>query len=122
MTKNHRNAGLTLVEIMIVVGIIGLLAAIMIPSFKRARAVSQANACIYNLRQIDVAANEFSQDHAAPAGTVLNYPGDLTPYIKLNSNGKIPGCPVGGTYAIAGVGARPTCSLGNTITPPHVLP
>src|ERR1700722_14723386 len=122
MKNNFRKVGFTLVEMMIVVGIIGLLAAIVIPNFLKARSTSQANACIYNLRQIDAAANQFSQDKSAPAGTPINYPADLTPYIKLNSNGSIPACPIGGTYNIAGVGSLPTCSIGNTVTPGHVLP
>ena len=46
-------AAFTLVEIMIVVAVIGLLAAIAIPNFVYSRAKSQANACINNLRQID---------------------------------------------------------------------
>ena len=50
----------TLVEIMIVVAIIGLLAAIAIPSFMKARSTAQKNACIENLRQIDSAWSQIA--------------------------------------------------------------
>src|ERR1035437_9506868 len=51
-SREMMSKGFTLVEIMIVVALIGLLAAIAMPSWVRARTTSQTNACINNLRQI----------------------------------------------------------------------
>lgn len=122
--ESPSRAGFTLVEIMIVVAVIGLLAAIAIPNFVHSRARSQATACINNMRQIDAAIQQLSLANGLHNGDTINYPTDLTPYIKLNSNQSIPPCPANGQYQPQLVGNIPsvTCSLSTTVDPPHVLP
>jgi hypothetical protein len=78
-------------------------------------------ACINNLRQIDAAANQFALENHLTNGDRINFPSDLTPYIKLDSKGNIPSCPMGGAYHLGRVGKAPTCSLSTTVTPAHVL-
>jgi len=99
-----------------------LVLAIVVPNFIRARTTSCCNACVNNLRQIDAAANQFALEHELKNGASIKFPDDLTPYIKLNSAGKIPGCPQGGIYTINKIGDTPTCSLGTNVTPAHFLP
>src|SRR5580704_11339676 len=77
-----RLGGFTLVEIMIVVAIIGLLAAIAIPNFMKARATSQANACINNLRQIDSAAGEWAIDTHQTTGATCWLYRNLSSYLS----------------------------------------
>src|SRR2546427_6575014 len=115
-----RKAGFTLVEIMIVVAIIGLLAAIAIPNFIKARTSAQCNACINNLRQMDGAIQEFALEQKKGTTDTLALV-DIQPYIKLTSANALPACPAGGTYAVTTVSAHPTCTL-STLTPPHALP
>jgi len=120
--KMQRQQGFTLVEIMIVVAIIGLLAAIAIPNFIKSRATSQANACIANMQQIDGATTEWAlETHHTQGDTPPNVVG-LTNLGYLHTpGGNAPLCPAQGNYTIASIGTTPsvTCSLGNTVTPAH---
>ena len=107
MQKN-RKSGFTLVEIMIVVAIIGLLAAIAIPSFVRAREASQTNACINNLRQISGAKDQWAieNNHASSYDTEATIATDLAPYLK-----SAPDCPASGEYTVGLIPVNPACSV-----------
>ena len=108
----NRKQGFTLVEIMIVVMIIGLLAAIALPSFQRAREQSQQNACINNLRQIEGAKDQVAiRDNLATGDTVPA--ADVWALIK----GGEPSCPGGGTYTRGAVSTDASCTIAG-----HVLP
>ena len=113
--------GFTLVEIMIIVSIIGTLAAIAIPNFVKARSKGQQNVCINNLRQLDSAAQTWALENRKAATDTYSLD-VLKPYIRLESSGNAPGCPGGGTYTPgATVANPPTCSL-STESAAHVLP
>ena len=106
--NNSHRTGFTLVEIMIVVAIIGLLAAIAIPNFVKARQASQKSACVANLKQLEGAKATWALE-TKKSGSALPTDTDLfgaTLYIRVK-----PGCPANGTYTINIVDTKASCSV-----------
>ena len=106
--KFAKGSGFTLVEIMIVVSLIGMLAAIAIPHFLRARATSQRTVCINNLRQISSAMQQWALELKKDANSPVTAD-DVVPFMKSTIV-----CPAGGTsfadsYELTTVAVEPTC-------------
>lgn len=101
---------------MIVVAIIGLLAAIAIPNFVQARTASQRNACINNIRQIDAAKQQWAFDFHATLTTTPTI-ADIQPYLGHGAAGTQPTCPAdaqntfGTSYLINDIQSIPTCLI-----------
>lgn len=122
--SSRTRRGFTLVEIMIVVVIIGVLLAVAVPNFVRARQSSRAKSCVANLKSINGAMEQWAMDNKKASGTPVTatdlYGTDK--YVKTE-----PECPGGGNYIIEAVGIDPTCSVDDSGTPAdptddHVLP
>ena len=121
-------SGFTLVEIMIVVGILGLLAAISIPNFIRARTRSQMGVCLNNLRQIEQAKQTWAVE-TRQASSAVPQQSDLDRYMGRagSANGVV--CPSSGpgatfvtSYTLNCVTNKATCNIVPSGHTAHALP
>ena len=126
--RTRSTAGFTLVEIMIVVSIIGMLAALSIPNLIRARSRSQTNTCINNLRQIDSAVQQWATE-LKKAATAVPDKEDVDPYMGLSGHADNVICPAGGagatftsSYTLNAVTNKPSCNILPTGSGAHALP
>jgi prepilin-type N-terminal cleavage/methylation domain-containing protein len=104
---NKRHGGFTLVEIMIVVAIIALLAAIAVPGFLRARKRAQASRILNDLRLIDSAVDQYAIETNKSSAATVNVV-DWTNYLKKNSTLYLTGKDLfGNTYGTQNVDSLP---------------
>ena len=101
--------GFTLVEIMMVVLIMGLLMAVAVPTFARARDRTKAKACQHNLKQILGAKERWAMDNNRGPLDTPTMPELAVPGVYMKGT---PFCPEGGTYNVGRMDAMPTCSIG----------
>ena len=111
--RTSRKSAFTLVEIMIVVAIIGLLAAIAIPNFIKARETSQQKACISNLRQLDAAKATFALENKKAGSYPVVFSEIVGPTLYVRD---MPSCPANGNYFENFVDGHTLCTVaGHTL-------
>jgi prepilin-type N-terminal cleavage/methylation domain-containing protein len=117
--------GFTLVEIMIVVAIIGIIIAIAVPAFLRARENSRGRACQENLAKIDGSKEQYGLEFKLSNGASVTLAQLIQPGTATVGEGylkKTPTCPANGTYTTNVLGTDPTCSyVGPTWAEKHQL-
>ena len=112
MKLRKNSKGFTLVEIMIVVAIIGLLAAIAVPNFVQARQTARTNSCVNNLRLIDAAKEQYALEENIADGAAVASGTLLDNYLKGGWAGvKCPMSAVGAAsaYTPNAIGTAPSC-------------
>lgn len=100
MTRLRNRKGFTLVEMMIVVLIIGILVAIALPNFLKARENSQMRACAANMKQIQAAVEQWAMETRQAPDADL--PTDVQALVTNGYLKSLPVCPAGGDYSFAG--------------------
>ena len=124
MPQSHQPKAFTLIELLIVIAIISLLAAILFPVFGRAREMARRSSCASNLKQIGLGITQYGQDYdetmvpsqVFPAiGPFISWPRTMYPYVKSTAVFK---CPSNASSAVLSGSAD---SSGNDAVANHYL-
>ena len=116
--NSQKKRAFTLVEIMIVVAILGILVAIAVPNFYRARELSRMRACQENLNKIDGAKEQYALEANLGPGDPITFADLVGQTLYLRST---PVCPASGTYTVGNSNEDPACSLSTAAAFPHTF-
>jgi prepilin-type N-terminal cleavage/methylation domain-containing protein len=110
-------SGITLVELLMVVAIIGILTAIAVPNFLAMRSRAERDACINNLRQIRLAKEQWALENNKDYDDIPSA-SDLDTYIKDGTASLVcpadPAMSFATSYHINNIGSNPTCKISTS--------
>lgn len=107
---SRSEAGMSMLELLVILGIIGMIIAIGVPNLFKARDTAQQRACIENLSRLEGFKQQWGAEQKKSEGDIPSIT-DLEPYFKKPAL-----CPAGGTYSLNALGIKCTCSVpGHTL-------
>ncbi len=111
--RGMHGCAIAAIVLVCLIPVMGMLAAIAIPNFIRAREMSQRNACICNMMQIKGCKEQAALEHGYPEGKEITAQ-DVSPYLRTGFASLR--CPKGGQYTINPLDKDPACSTHGSLS------